>query len=279
MKGLGNRINSRGYDHFLHGLVILKTTQRSNVALTSVSVILPVINETYSLTKTVDILESECRNDIGEYLIVVCKKTTPESLKTCDELKAKLGNRVTVHFQTLPFLGGAMREAFELSRGSHTIMMASDLETDPHTARDLIAQAKLKPDSIVTATRWVKGGGFRGYNPLKLFLNKIFQSLFGLLYFTRLTDMTYGYRIFPNALLKQIDWKELRHPFLFETLVKPLRLGVRVSEVPTQWKARSEGESQNTFFRNFEYLRIGVKTRFASRQSLLRHDAFPPAAK
>jgi hypothetical protein len=140
-------------------------------------------------------------------------------------------------------------------------------------------KAKLKPDSIVTATRWVKGGGFRGYNPLKLFLNKIFQSLFGLLYFTRLTDMTYGYRIFPNALLKQIDWKELRHPFLFETLVKPLRLGVRVSEVPTQWKARSEGESQNTFFRNFEYLRIGVKTRFASRQSLLRHDAFPPAAK
>ena len=70
--------------------------------------------------------------------------------------------------------------------------------------------------------------------------------------------------------MQSIRWEELRHPFLLETLVKPLRLGVPIIEIPTLWKARTEGESQNPFLRNFVYFRIGLKTRFASRQSILK---------
>ena len=45
----------------------------------SASIILPVINETHSLLKTVEIIEQDCAHDVKEYLIVVCNKTTPES--------------------------------------------------------------------------------------------------------------------------------------------------------------------------------------------------------
>jgi hypothetical protein len=85
--------------------------------------------------------------------------------------------------------------------------------------------------------------------------------------------MTYAYRIFPTKLLQAIKWEELRHPLLFETVVKPLRFGVKVIEIPGIWRARTEGESQNTFARNFEYFRIGLRVRFASAQHLLRNDA------
>jgi len=54
--------------------------------------------------------------------------------------------------------------------------MASDLETDPATVKELIAKAKDGYD-IVTATRWKGESGFRGYNPLKRFLNRIFQAI------------------------------------------------------------------------------------------------------
>jgi hypothetical protein len=87
--------------------------------------------------------------------------------------------------------------------------------------------------------------------------------------------MTFAYRIFPTKLVRGIRWEELRHAFLFESLVKPLRLGVPVVEVPSQWKARTEGKSQNTFLRNFVYFRTGLKTRFASRRSLLKPDIDP----
>ena len=82
--------------------------------------------------------------------------------------------------------------------------------------------------------------------------------------------MTYGYRLFPTALIKKIRWEELRHPFLLETIVKPLRLGIKVKEIPTAWKPRSEGSSQNTFARNFQYFGIGLRARFARREEFLK---------
>ena len=239
-------------------------------AFTSLSVILPVINETFLLKKTVDIIMADCSRDIKEILIVVCRKTLPDSLATCEQLKQKYGAKIKVFQQTLPYLGGAMRDSFDRAEGSHTLMMASDMETPPDKVKDFIAEAKKHPDWIITGSRWIRGGGFKGYSPLKYFLNYLFQRFFSLLYFTNLTDMTYGYRLFPTALIKKIRWEELRHPFLLETIVKPLRLGIKVKEIPTAWKPRSEGSSQNTFARNFQYFGIGLRVRFARREELLK---------
>lgn len=243
------------------------TEQKKFISLT---VILPVINETYLLRQTVDTIMADCGPDIGEFLIVVCKKTTAESLKTCEGLKQKYGGKIRVFEQTLPYLGGAMRDSFDRAAGSHTLMMASDLETPPDRVKDFIAAAKRQPGSVITGSRWIRGGGFAGYSPLKYLLNFIFQKLFSLLYWTNLTDLTYGYRLFPTALLKSIRWEELRHPFLLETIIKPLRLGIRVEEVPTPWQPRTEGESQNTFLRNFQYFGIGLRVRFARKEELLK---------
>ncbi len=143
-------------------------------------------------------------------------------------------------------------------------MMASDLETDPRDVPILIAEAKKLPDAIITASRWRKGGGFEGYSRVKLLANWTFQKSFSALYATRLTDMTYGYRIFPTRLVQAIQWEEVRHPLLFETLIKPMRLGVKVVEIPSVWKVRHEGESQNTFFRNFEYFKTGLRADSAN---------------
>ncbi|HUC60561.1 MAG TPA: glycosyltransferase family 2 protein [Alphaproteobacteria bacterium] len=236
----------------------------------SATVILPVINETYSLVQTVEAILATSKADLREFLIVIADRTTPESRAEIERLNARFGDLVVVHRQTLKFLGGAMREAFDRARGSHAIMMASDLETDPALVPQLIACARANPDAVVTVTRWARGGGFRDYSRIKLLANWIFQKLFSLLYWSRLSDMTYAYRIFPTRLVQAIRWEELRHPFLFETLIKPLRLGVDVIEIPGVWRARTEGESQNTFARNFEYFRIGWRVRFAPARDILR---------
>jgi glycosyltransferase involved in cell wall biosynthesis len=233
-----------------------------------VSVILPVIDETVSLRKTVEILLAENRPDIFEILIVACKLTTPEATAVAQELVRDYPDLIQLRYQKRPFLGGAMRDAFEWAQGAYILMMASDLETDPTSVKDLIAKAKEGYD-IVTATRWKTGQKFEGYNPLKYLLNWIFQKTFGIFYGTELSDLTYGFRIFRADLLKKIAWEELRHPFLLETILKPLRLGARVAEIPTSWHARIEGESHNSFFRNFVYFRIAIKTRFKPKQKLI----------
>lgn len=237
----------------------------------SVTIILPIINETHSLETTVDVIAATCRpEEIREYLIVYCKRTTPESLAVARRIAGRLGAICTLYEQKMPFIGGAMREAFDLARGSHLVMMSTDLETDPELIRVFIAEARKHPDAITTASRWISGGGFEGYSRPKLLLNWVFQRLFAVIYGCRLTDLTYAFRIFPTALVQAIAWEELKHPFFLETAIKPLRLGVAIREVPAKWKARTEGDSQNTFWHNFAYFRIALRVRFRAPARILR---------
>ena len=236
----------------------------------TLSIVLPAINETGALRETVRRIEAENHKDVLEYLIVLCQKTTANCRVVAEALVAELPQRVRIVEQQLPFVGGAVRDAFAVARGTHVIMMASDLETDPAAVSVMVAEAQRRPAAIVSASRWKGGVRFEGYNPVKLVLNKLFQRMFAVLYRVRLTDMTYAYRLFPKELVQSIQWEELKHPFFLETIVKPLRLGIEVVEIPTTWRARSEGGSQNTFMRNFLYFRIGLKTLFLPRKRILR---------
>jgi glycosyltransferase involved in cell wall biosynthesis len=242
----------------------------------SVSIILPAINETVSLRKTVDIVSETCdAKDICEFFIVLCDKSTTECVQTAESIRdAASSIEVVIYYQRRPFIGSAIQEAFEQVRGSHVVMMSTDLETDPSIVAQFIEQEKKQPDGIVTASRWIKGGGFSGYSLLKYALNFIFQKLLGLLFSSSCrtipTDLTYAYRIFPTDLVRSIRWEETKHPFFLETALKPLRLGIHFTEVPAKWKARVEGESQNSFFANFAYFKTEFHVRFMMKEDILR---------
>src|ERR1035438_5105731 len=85
----------------------------------SVTVILPAIDETWSLRETLTRIEAESRNDVSQYLIVVCDKTTPECRQVAEALVLEVPGRVQLLEQRLPFLGGAVRDGFDAATGSH----------------------------------------------------------------------------------------------------------------------------------------------------------------
>lgn len=241
----------------------------------NVTILLPVMNETYSLTKTVETILNTCnRYDLAEFIILICKKTTLKSRNTAEMLVEKYSSkvRIYIHDQKLPFVGGAIREGFDLAIGSHVILMSSDLETDPRLIKDFIYYSKENPEYIITASRWMKEGGFENYNKIKLICNLIFERLISWFYFSKLTDLTYAFRLFPTALVKQIKWEELKHPFFLETALKPLRLGVKFKEIPAYWVARTEGVSQNSFLANFMYYKTAWHIRFLSKHDILKHE-------
>lgn len=235
----------------------------------SVSVILPVMDEVQSLLQTLDILEKENKADLQEVLLVVCRKTSSESRYLCEELQRASPSLVRLIEQQRPFLGGAIQDAFDVASGSHVIIMASDLETDPRDVKELISRSKKSPGAVITASRWIRNS-FHGYAKGKYIANYVFQKIFSLLYGTRLSDMTFGFRVLPASLAKQIRWTETRHAFLFETVIKPLRLGIETFEIPSTWKARSEGKSHARFLETIDYVFLGIRVLFQSRKSLLR---------
>ncbi len=239
----------------------------------NVTILLPAMDETYSLSRTVEIIYKTCnRQDLAEFILLLCDRTTEQSRKTARELVEKYAGRlpIYIHDQKLPYVGGAVREGIDLAKGSHVVMMSSDLETDPYVIRKFISVSKRFPDRIVTASRWKSGGGFQHYNKVKLVCNLIFERSIGLFYLTGLTDLTYAYRLFPTDLMQSIRWEELKHPFFLETALKPLRLNVKFVEVPGRWRARTEGVSQNSFFANFRYFRTAWHNRFIPKSRILK---------
>lgn len=235
----------------------------SKVSEPSVSVIMPVMDETDSLRETVEIVMNENGPSIHEIICVTSKFSTEKALAVCHELANRWPGIVLVRQQERRYLGGALQDAYEWATGSHILLMASDLETPPHAAKDLIGEAR-KGWDIVATTRWRGSGGFRGYNPVKYVLNWIFQKIMRFLYHTTLTDLTFGYRIYRTEALRNHQWRELRHPFLLECILRPLLRGATATEIPVFWEPRREGESHNPFWRNFLYFRIALELRRAA---------------
>ena len=264
------------------------------------TILVAAMNETFSLRETVETLLSS-PDGIREIILLLSPtKTTPECRaiarelageteppKSRDSESPKIQNPETpksrettppirIVFQTLPFAGGAYRDGFEEAQGSHVVMMSADLETDPASVPAMLEESRRNPGAVIATSRWIRGGGFRGYNPVKQVCNAIFQFFFRLFYRTRLTDLTFGFRVFPTSLVRAVEWRELRHPFFLETCVVPLRLGVPFVEIATRWRPRPEGESQNSFFANFRYFRTAFRVRFTAPERLLRKPSETP---
>lgn len=240
----------------------------------NVSVLLPTLTETFSFKQTVEIILEECdTRDICELIAIVCERTKKESLDAIRESEAaaaKKGVSLRLLYQKLPYAGGALRDGIREARGSHILMMAPDLETNPHDVKRFIAAGKKYPEDMITASRWLKKGAFQGYSRTKYILNLIFQKFFAWFYGVKLTDITFAYRLAPAGLLRSIRWEELKHPFFLETALKPIRLGVKIHEIPSSWAARREGESQNTLLQTFKYLRIAFKVKFEREEDILK---------
>src|SRR5579872_976100 len=229
-----------------------------------VSALVAVYSETDLLVQTIDRLKKSLGGNLHEILIMVSPKSTPECLELCDRL-AKEDTLVKTFVQSPnPGIGWAYRELIPHITGSHGMILSSDLETDPDDAAKLVKKAEETRADIVCASRWSEGGSFKGYDPIKLVLNYGYNLIFRTLYGIRIHDITFGYRLMKTEVLKAIKWEYGRHEFCCEMLLKPVRLKYTAVEVPTKWVKRPEGESKNTFARNFKFASAAWKIRFAN---------------
>ena len=242
---------------------------RMLVRMKKISVTLPATDEPVSLVQTVEMVKELLPEYILEFIIVTHPKiSTPECKQAARDLVQKYPNEVEAFEQTKPGLGGAIQEAFTKCTGDYTVLMSSDLETDPAALPEMMKKMEEGYD-IAATTRWQGGVRFNGYDPIKLVLNFCFQQFFRLLYWTKLTDLTYAYRVYRTDIVKRIRWEENGFPFLFETLLKPLRLGYRTAEVKAPWIARTEGASHNSFSQTLKYVHIGLRLRFQPKSKML----------
>jgi hypothetical protein len=245
----------------------------------SITVLLPVINEEKCLIKTIEILLKNNKQNIKKIFFILDKKKTQLKSKNICRAYLNSNNKVfSILYQKKKSVGGAFQDSFIKVNTTHCLIMSSDFETNPISVKKMIKFSQINPRKIITASRWKKKGGgggnknnkFLGYGYFKILANFIFQKFFSFLYRVNCTDLTFGFRIFPTKLLKIIKWEMTNHSFFFETIIKPIKIGVEVLEVETNWKKRDEGVSSNYFTNYFYYLYIGFKVLFLKNNDLIK---------
>jgi dolichol-phosphate mannosyltransferase len=226
------------------------------------SIVVTVFSETFSLRETVDILLSRDRGYIHEIILLTSPRASQETFAICRECEQRDPRIRTVIQKNNPGIGWAYREGMLAATGNYVALMAGDLETEPAAIDRMVDKIIATGCDGVIANRWLPGGGFTNYDPLKLVLNWIFQKIFSVLFWTKLGDLTFGFKILSRKIVEQVHWESTLHETCIETTVKPLKLGFYIEQVPSVWVGRREGVSVNGFFRNFRYVRLALKVLF-----------------
>ena len=233
--------------------------RRERLAQIHLSIVVTVFSETFSIRETLEILEGNDRAYIKEILLLVSPRASEESFAICRERAAR-NPRVKILVQkNNPGIGWAYREGMEAAAGNYVALMAADLETEPSAVDRMVDKIVETGCDGVIANRWLPGGGFTNYDPLKYVLNWIFQNVFRVLFWTKLGDLTFGFKILSKKMTQAILWEGTLHEICIETTVKPLKAGYRMEQVPSVWVGRKEGRSVNTFFRKFRYVRTALR--------------------
>lgn len=238
------------------------------------TIMMGAVDETDSLRETVLSILNLCEHkDICEIVICYSPYVTPESKAVVDELeKLETDVPIVVFMQKRKKLGSIV-DVIERAKGSHCILVASDMALDLSCVADMIEKAKEDGDRIVSSSRWMRGCQFIEYGTLKKILNFCAQQFLKILFGAKMTDFTNPCQIAPTELYQAIEWENEGFPILIEMVLKPLRLGYKFIEVPTNCYPRKQGKSKNSRKQTAMYLNTALHIRFMKKGDMLKKDS------
>jgi dolichol-phosphate mannosyltransferase len=222
----------------------------------TLSAVLPVFAEEETVPELVGRLHELVGDRLLEVLVVTSPRSPDRTLEVCREVASRFPRVRTMEQTRSPGVGFAFRDGIEAAAGDLILLMDSDGEMDVEDVPRLLARLESTGADMVVGSRWAKGGGAVGYDPLKLVLNRGYQLLFRALYTTRIHDLTFGFKLARAPLLKSLSLNAQFQEIGCEVTLKALRARWRVEEIPTVWRARKAGVSTNPLSRNLEYARL-----------------------
>jgi dolichol-phosphate mannosyltransferase len=164
----------------------------------------------------------------------------------------------------------AVRSGLAAARAPYVLVMMADGSDDPAGVDAMLTLARAGAD-VVAASRYMPGGRQLGGPPLKRLLSRLAGSTLHHLGGLPIHDATNNFRLYSRRLLDRVDI-ESRAGFELglELTVKAALLGLRLAEVPTTWRDRTEGSSS---FRLWAWLphylrwyRLGLGGRLRPRR-------------
>ncbi len=223
------------------------------------SLILPIYNEYDNLNKNFDIIYRAARK-LGKFEIILAEDGSsdgsPEFIKSRGRLS---GVRILTSPKRLG-RGGAIKNAVSIARGEVIGYMDIDLAVPikylPRAVR-LIEDG----EKFVTGSRYIKDSRIdRKFD--RLFQSVSYNAILKLVFNSRVNDHQCGFKFWSSGFIKRIipEIKDRHWFFDTELIIKSEREGIRVYELPVEWKEQSSTKVRSSDIFYFLKSIIRLKT-------------------
>jgi len=209
-----------------------------------ITVLVPAYNEEAVIGDFIETFQSDCGLTDYELLIVNdgSKDKTEQIVKDHQIGYPELR---LVSYPDNKGLGGALRLGFQEAKGSVIVTMDSDLTHPPVKVQELVTA--LENAEVAIASRYVKGGGMVDVPAWRVALSIVSNTAFQILFLTRAKDLTAGFKAYQADIIKSIPIKRVGFAVQLEIMVRLIKRGVRIKEIPLMLGVRKEGQGQSKF--------------------------------
>jgi glycosyltransferase involved in cell wall biosynthesis len=207
----------------------------------SLSLIVPIFNESATIPKLVNQLLELGINELHEVIFVDDgssdnSKFLLESLLVSTKLPYRILSKKN---------GGkssAIKLGSEILTSSHVLIVDADLELKIEDIPKLWTVVLNNESDFVFGARVFTAQGSFSWRYTKA--NKFLSNLFGLLFDVLVTDIMCGYKLVPVSFLAKLDFKLQGFAIELEIPLEMMRQEVSIYEVPVQYWARRRADGK-----------------------------------
>jgi len=242
-------------------------------------VVIPTYNEKENIRAIIDVLERQIIPIIKNYelSILVVDDNSPDGTAEAVKEKAKVFSNISLSSGEKKGLGAAFNRGIKYAvkeMGADAIIkMDADFQHDPFYILDLIKKYSEGSDYII-GSRFVSGGKF----PKELGLFRKILSKYGglctriILFFPHIhivSDVSSGLKMLSvKNVLNKVDFMSISSGYYYTTqlLYQAINLGVKVVEIPIEFKLRKAGKTKMPFSNIPGTLKAMILLRFRRRK-------------
>jgi dolichol-phosphate mannosyltransferase len=220
-------------------------TERQEGPLGRVAVIVPTYNERENLEPIV----ARVRASVADADILVVDDSSPDGTgEVADKLVASDRHVHVLHRRGKSGLGSAYIDGFgwALERGYGVLVeMDADGSHDPAELPSLLAA--LEHADLVIGSRWVPGGTVLNWPKSREFLSRGANTYARIMLGIGIRDATAGYRAYRARTLRAAGLDQVLsrgYCFQIDLVLRALRAGLTVTEVPITFTERTRGASK-----------------------------------
>jgi len=206
------------------------------------SVIVPTYNEKENIPELIARVEEALRG-VPHEVVVVDDNSPDGTAEVAEELGRLYGNVRVVRRPCKMGLASAGLDGVKVAKGEVIAVLDADLQHPPELLPKMLERVKEGYD-VVIASRYVKGGGVKGWSLWRKLVSKVATKLAHLVIpESRLVkDPMSGFFMFKRSVLKNASLNPTGYKILLEVLVKGRYSSI--SEVPYLFEPRKRGKSK-----------------------------------